>query len=75
MAYLGKISAPCVGRYAGTHTRIIIRIMLVFFFCISMGNGKSQTKGQNPRLFCIKYSLECITYQLLLVMVLLSVRK
>ena len=33
VAYLRKISAPCVSGYAGTHTRIIIRIMLVFLFC------------------------------------------
>ena len=33
VAYLRKISAPCVSGYAGTHTRIIIRIMVVFLFC------------------------------------------
>ena len=33
VAYLRKISALCISGYAGTHTRIIIRIMLVFLFC------------------------------------------
>ena len=33
VAYLRKSSAPCVSGYAGAHTRIIIRIMLVFLFC------------------------------------------
>ena len=39
-----------------------------------MANNKLQTERQNARLTCIRCSLGCITYQLLLVMVLLSVR-
>ena len=33
VAYLRKSSAFCVSECAGTHARIIIRIMVVFFHC------------------------------------------
>ena len=37
VAYLRKSSALCVSKCAGTHARIIIRIMVVFLLCETKG--------------------------------------
>ena len=67
VAYVRKSCALCISECAGIHARIIIRIMLVFLLC--EGETMIDTK-------CEKYkNLDCIAYQLLLVMARFSVRK
>ena len=47
VAYLRKISAVCVSECAGTHTRIIIRIILaVLFCCIKWSTISYKQKGR-----------------------------
>ena len=68
IAYLRENSAICVSECAGTHTRIIIRIMQVFLLCERIDKGLKETAYD-------KAYIQCITYQLLLVMAHCSVKK